>query len=77
MRRSMTRSPRSPRLGALLSVLLSSLLAALALAACGGPSSDTPGARKPAQGSVGGRVVVVSIDGMMPETYLEPDRLGL
>jgi predicted AlkP superfamily pyrophosphatase or phosphodiesterase len=78
----MTRSLGSPALrlitarGALACVVL-----LIALPACGGPSGDTlgAGARKPAQGGTGagGRVVVVCIDGMMPETYLEPDRLGL
>ncbi len=51
-----------------------------ALPACSAPSGDQlgahhPGARRPGQGRA--RVVVVSIDGMMPETYLDPDRLGL
>lgn len=55
--------------------LACALVLLIALPACGAPPSDTLGARKPARS--GGRVVVVSIDGMMPETYLEPDRLGL
>lgn len=42
--------------------------------ACGSSSVEPTGPRG-AQGR--GRVVVVSIDGMMPETYLQPDALGL
>ena len=47
----------------------------LALAACGAPSPDPKGPRAGAADR--SRVVVVSIDGLMPETYLQPDALGL
>ncbi len=47
----------------------------VALGACSAPPGGTLGARRPIKGPA--RVVVVSIDGMMPETYLDPDRLGL
>lgn len=56
--------------------LASALALLISLSACGAPRSDPAGPPRPATGG-GGRVVVVSIDGMMPETYLEPDRLGL
>lgn len=58
-----------------------SLACALALllapAACGPRAGDgnTIAAHRPVKGRA--RVVVVSVDGMKPETYLEPDRLGL
>jgi predicted AlkP superfamily pyrophosphatase or phosphodiesterase len=47
----------------------------LALASCGPRDGNTIGAHRPVKGRT--RVIVVSIDGMKPETYLEPDRLGL
>jgi predicted AlkP superfamily pyrophosphatase or phosphodiesterase len=47
----------------------------LALPACGPRDGNTTGAYRSVKGR--GRVIVVSIDGMKPETYLEPDRLGL
>ncbi|HEX8111481.1 MAG TPA: alkaline phosphatase family protein [Kofleriaceae bacterium] len=50
------------------------LVSLLVIAACGGaPPHDGAGA--PAAG--GGRVVVVSIDGLMPDAYLAPDAHGL
>jgi predicted AlkP superfamily pyrophosphatase or phosphodiesterase len=70
----MTRSLLPPALLAFIAargVFTCSLVLAIALPACSESSDDTP---KPEQGE---RVVVVSIDGMMPETYLEPDLLGL
>jgi predicted AlkP superfamily pyrophosphatase or phosphodiesterase len=45
----------------------------LAIAACGGaPPHDGAGAP-----AAGGRVVVVSVDGLMPDAYLAPDAHGL
>jgi len=49
------------------------LVSLLAVAACGG-ASPHEGAGAPA---TGGRVIVVSIDGMMPDAYLAPDAHGL
>jgi predicted AlkP superfamily pyrophosphatase or phosphodiesterase len=49
------------------------LVSLLVIAACGGaPPHDGAGA--PAGG---GRVIVVSIDGLMPDAYLAPDAHGL
>lgn len=48
-------------------------LAVLVAACSAAPPRGEPGA--PASGP--GRVVVISIDGLMPEAYLEPDRHGL
>jgi predicted AlkP superfamily pyrophosphatase or phosphodiesterase len=70
----MTRSP-APHPPAVRESLLCALALLIALPACGAPSGDTLGGRRP--GKIRARVVVVSIDGMKPETYLEPDRLGL
>jgi predicted AlkP superfamily pyrophosphatase or phosphodiesterase len=51
------------------------LALALALGACG---PATPGADRPAvPARLAHRVVVVSIDGLMPATYTDPDALGL
>ncbi|HWU87982.1 MAG TPA: ectonucleotide pyrophosphatase/phosphodiesterase [Kofleriaceae bacterium] len=46
----------------------------LALAGCGASSADAHGPRGAHDRP---RIVIVSIDGMMPETYLQPDALGL
>jgi predicted AlkP superfamily pyrophosphatase or phosphodiesterase len=53
----------------------------LAVAACsgaprpgGGPTSSSP---SPSSSPGAGRVVVVSVDGMMPDVYLDPDAHGL
>ena len=46
---------------------------ALFVTACGAPSDIV----KPVAPPPHGRVVMVSIDGLMPETYIDPDRLGL
>src|SRR5688500_7298188 len=43
------------------------------MAACAGPNDLVRPSAPPAHG----RVVMISIDGLMPETYLDPDRLGL
>lgn len=49
-------------------------LAVVALvAACGAPNDIV----KPVAPPPAGRVVMISIDGLMPETYTDPDRLGL
>ncbi len=70
---------RSPRLARPCPLAHNSLACALALLlalpACSAPSGETLGARRTGKGRA--RVIVVSIDGMMPETYLDPDRLGL
>lgn len=51
------------------------LIAALAVAACGGaPPRDGAGT---SPGPDAGRVVVISVDGLMPDAYLEPDAHGL
>lgn len=56
--------------------LLALAAAALELAAaCGAPGGNAAIPRRPAPTRP--RVIVVSIDGMKPETYREPDRLGL
>ena len=47
------------------------LVIVLAVAACGGAPVRDGVATAPAP--VAGRVVVVSIDGMMPDVYLDPD----
>ncbi len=46
------------------------VLVAIALAGC-------PGPRRPTPAPPGARVVVISIDGLMPESYLDPDAHGL
>lgn len=76
----MTRSLQPPRRGRR-AVLPALAAAALGLsAACGAPGGDAASPRRPAltrPALTRPRVVVVSIDGMKPETYREPDRLGL
>lgn len=53
---------------------LAPLLLALTLGACARPGATTPPATPPAAQD---HVIVVSVDGLMPETYLRPDELGL
>jgi predicted AlkP superfamily pyrophosphatase or phosphodiesterase len=55
------------------SVILPAL--AVALAACGGAPPRDGAAASSAPGV--GRVVVISVDGLMPDVYLEPDAHGL
>jgi len=52
------------------------LLLALTLGACARPRASTPPGPEDSAGPVG-HVIMVSIDGLMPEVYLRPDELGL
>jgi hypothetical protein len=72
-RRAVTASSRE--YGELANVNRLALIAALAVAACGGaPPRDGAGT---SPGPDAGRVVVISVDGLMPDAYLEPDAHGL
>jgi predicted AlkP superfamily pyrophosphatase or phosphodiesterase len=53
-----------------------SAFAALALAACGASPTPSPSPPQPPP-ALAGRVVLISVDGMMPDTYLDPDAHGL
>lgn len=77
----MTRRPMTSALPA--RIALACALALFSASACSGSHGDAvrpggaggAGARRAVKGPA--RVVVVSLDGLIPETYLEPDRLGL
>lgn len=71
----MTRARRTSRHPTAHDSFACALALLVAHGACSAPPGDTMGARRPVKGAA--RVVVVSIDGMMPEAYLDPDRLGL
>lgn len=60
-----------------LSVRRCLIVAALACAACTPSAQTGSNAPAPARAASPGHVIVVSIDGLMPATYLEPDAHGL